>query len=157
VFEEVSVADSVLNFGVYYNYSITNGRDIVSAMSLVTEAFATFLPSPRIVADFCTSASHALCVVCFVMLDVLMRLVMPVGVRKLPQEDDYNEFDITTLVGGLFFSLILHQLLPLYLSVCAIRPSISVLLCFEHDLIFASLVVVVRRAWSTRRRTGSGR
>ncbi len=40
-----------------------------------------------------------------------------VGIKKLPQKDDYNEFDITSLVGGLFFALILHQLLPVFLSV----------------------------------------
>jgi hypothetical protein len=40
-----------------------------------------------------------------------------VGIKKLPQKDDYNDFDITTLVGGLFFALILHQLLPVFLSV----------------------------------------
>ncbi len=38
------------------------------------------------------------------------------GVRKLPQKNNYNDFDITTLVGGLFFTLILHQLLPVFLS-----------------------------------------
>lgn len=91
VFDEVSVDNSVLDFGVYYNYTISYGRDIVGAMSLITQAFASLLPSPRIVANF-------------------------VGIKKLPQKDDYNEFDITSLVGGLFFALILHQLLPVFLS-----------------------------------------
>jgi hypothetical protein len=55
VFDEVSVDNSVLDFGVYYNYTISYGRDIVGAMSLITQAFASLLPSPRIVANFGTS------------------------------------------------------------------------------------------------------
>jgi hypothetical protein len=56
VFEEVSVTDSVLDFGVYYNYTISRGRDIVGSMSLITQAFATFLPSPKIVFNFRTAS-----------------------------------------------------------------------------------------------------
>jgi len=48
VFNEISVNNSVLNFGVYYNYTLTLGRDIVGAMSLITQAFSEFIPSPRI-------------------------------------------------------------------------------------------------------------
>jgi hypothetical protein len=55
VFDEVSVDNSVLDFGVYYNYTISRGRDIVGAMSLITQAFASLLPSPQIVANFRTS------------------------------------------------------------------------------------------------------
>ncbi len=54
MFDEVSVDNSVLDFGVYYNYTISYGRDIVGAMSLITQAFASLLPSPRIVANFGT-------------------------------------------------------------------------------------------------------
>lgn len=54
VFEEVSVDNSVLDFGVYYNYTISRGRDIVGAISLITQAFTSLLPSPRILATFGT-------------------------------------------------------------------------------------------------------
>lgn len=40
-----------------------------------------------------------------------------VGVKKMPQTDQANKFDISTLVGGLFYTLILHQVLPVVLSV----------------------------------------
>lgn len=51
-FNVVSVANSSLDLGVYYNYTISRGRDIVSSLSLVTQAYLTLLPNPQLSFDF---------------------------------------------------------------------------------------------------------
>ena len=78
-----------------------------------------------------------------------------VGIKKLPQKDDYNEFDITSLVGGLFFALILHQLLPVFLSVLHFSSLKSSPCTIPHS--HKAHIRLFCRAWPTRRKTESGR
>jgi len=55
-----------------------------------------------------------------------------VGVRTLPSREVKSSFDVINLVGGLFFTLILHQLLPVFISVSKLD--------FVAALVFLTLV-----------------
>eukprot|EP01087_Luapelamoeba_hula_P007099 TRINITY_DN1722_c0_g1_i1.p1 TRINITY_DN1722_c0_g1~~TRINITY_DN1722_c0_g1_i1.p1 ORF type:complete len:950 (+),score=149.32 TRINITY_DN1722_c0_g1_i1:132-2981(+) len=90
-FITLDTADNNYVFNVFYNYSLTRGRDIASSASFVTDALSS-------------------------LINGAVFGYVYAGVQAIPNKGDDREFDLASLVGPLLYSLILHQLLPVFLG-----------------------------------------
>jgi len=92
-FGAVDMNAGVLNYSVFYNKTLTNGRDIPLLMTLITSAWW------RSVVNFSPLASYIM-----------------LGTKNFPTPQTENNFDIISLVGPIVYIYIFNLLFPVILA-----------------------------------------
>ncbi|KAL6073551.1 ABC transporter, ATPbinding domain containing protein [Balamuthia mandrillaris] len=93
-FQTVDTVNDVYRVSVFYNYTVTRGRDVPGALSLITNALSRFISGGNSIIEL-------------------------IGIKNIPRDDDETTIDLASLAGSFFYALILHQLLPVFLSAIA--------------------------------------
>jgi ABC-type multidrug transport system ATPase subunit len=89
-FLEWNYSNFQYELAVYYNYSLSRGRDVPAAFSLITSALSRLITN-----------------------DTIISLL---GIKDVPTISATIDIDLADSAGPFFYMLLLHQLMPVYMS-----------------------------------------
>ncbi len=131
-FKKISFGSNEFEFTVQYNYSLSRGRDLPGAISLITSAIASLIPQPKAVMKFCklqqqgwsfkANPSNT--------EELMFKFKHTVGIKKAPQRDDSNDFDLASVAGGKS-----HAVNSCFWNLLIVTPKKD---CFTHSSCISS-------------------